>query len=243
MFECFPATGSLVPIFESAEHAQLPPGVLDARLVIGWRHFGAHFFRCNFALHDGVLCGVLPLRIPVAEFSPSKSQRRVGRRNDDLDVRIVPAVITDEFHQLFERHKVRFAADVPESLFDFIDPHPAYIPVETRAVEVRLDGRLVAASFFDVGEGSISSVYGMFDPDHADRSLGTLTILRELQAAAALGKRHYYLGYSYTVPSHYDYKSHFAPVEAYDWNVGWKPHPAGFRWSRRVGTPPNLAGQ
>jgi arginine-tRNA-protein transferase len=224
----------LVPIFESAEHLQVAPAALDAKLVIGWRHFGTHFFRCNFAVHDGVFCGVLPLRIPVAEFEPNKSQRRVRRRNADLEVRIVPAVLTTEFHELFERHKVRFGDPIPESLFNFVDPHPAQIPVETRAVEVRLDGRLVAASFFDVGAESISSVYGMFDPDHADRSLGTLTILHELATAAALGKRHYYLGYSFTVPSPYDYKSHFAPLEAYDWNVGWKPNPAGFRWSRAV---------
>ncbi len=243
MFESFPATGSLVPIFESAKHARLEPDVLDARLVIGWRHFGAHFFRCNFAMHDGVLCGVLPLRIPVAGFEASKSQRRVRRRNDDLDVRVIPAAITTEFHDLFESHKQRFEDNVPDSLFDFIDPHPANIPVETRVVEVRSEGRLVAASFFDVGAEAVSSVYGMFDPDLADRSLGTLTILRELEAAAALGKRHYYLGYSYTVPSPYDYKSHFTPLEAYDWNVGWKPHSADFRWSREVDPGPDLAGQ
>ncbi len=239
MFECFPATGLLVPIFESTEHAHLPPDVLDARLVIGWRHFGTHFFRCNFAMHDGVLCGVLPLRVPVPDFKPNKGQRRVSRRNDDLDVRIAPAIVTAEFHDLFERHKVRFKDNVPESLFNFIDPHPASIPVETQAVEVRLDGQLIAASFFDVGDESISSVYGMFDPNHADRSLGTLTILHELAAAAALGKRHYYLGYSYSVPSPYDYKSHFAPLEVYDWNVGWKPYPKNFRWSRPIEAPPD----
>ncbi len=238
MFACFPPEGFLNPIFENAEIPRISPDGLDEKLVTGWRHFGTRFFRCNFAIHDGQICGVLPLRVPVGEFSPSKSQRRVRRRCEGFECRVIPAAVTGEYEALFERHKARFTDNVPDGLTDFVDARPAEIPNETRAVEVRTDGGcLVAVSFFDVGADAISSVYGMFDPEFSRFSLGIFTILRELEAAARMGKRFYYLGYSYTVPSPYDYKRRIAPLEAYDWNAGWKRYPADFRWSRELEDP------
>lgn len=238
MFACFPPEGFLNPIFEDANIPLISPAGLDEKLVTGWRHFGTRFFRCNFAIHDGRICGVLPLRVPVRNFSPSKSQRRVMRRCEKFACQVIPAVVTDEYEALFERHKERFAENIPDGLTDFVDPHPAEIPGETRVVEVRTDdGQLVAVSFFDVGADSISSVYGMFDPEFAGFSLGVFTILCELAVAAEMGKRFYYLGYSYTVPSPYDYKRRIAPLEAYDWNRGWKEYPLEFRWSREMDDP------
>lgn len=238
MFACFPADGSLSPIFESAEIERITPVELDEKFVTGWRHFGTRFFRCNFAIHDDRICGVLPLRVPVREFVPSKSQRRVARRCAGFDCRVIPAALTDEYEVLFERHKARFSDNIPDGLTDFIDPHPAEIPNETRAVEVRTDeGRLVAVSFFDVAAKSVSSIYGMFDPEFARFSLGVFTILRELEAAAEMGKELYYLGYCYTVSSPYDYKLRVLPLEAYDWNRGWTGHSAEFRWSRELENP------
>lgn len=238
VFDCFPAEGFLKPIFENSEQARVSPEVLDGKLVTGWRHFGVRFFRCNFAIHEGRLCGVLPLRIPVREFAMSKSQRRVWRRGQEFATEVRPAVITDEYHDLFERHKARFVDNIPDNLFDFVDQNPAQTPCETLALEVRTrDARLAAVSFFDVGADAISSVYAMFDAEFGDYSPGILTILHELETAREMGKRFHYLGYSYTVPSPYDYKRRFAPLEAYEWNRGWKPYPDGLRWSRELDEP------
>ncbi|MGC1479904.1 MAG: GNAT family N-acetyltransferase [Chthoniobacterales bacterium] len=238
MFDCFPKEGLLKPIFENAQQPRISPEVLDGKLVAGWRHFGTRFFRCNFAIHEGRLCGVLPLRIRVGDFEMSKSQRRIWRGGAEFDTKVLPAIVTDEHHDLFERHKARFSDNVPDSLFDFIDPAPARIPCETRCVEIRTaDGGLVAVSFFDVGADSLSSVYAMFDAAFADSSPGILTILHELATARELGKRYHYLGYSYTIPSPYDYKRRFASLEAYEWNSGWKPFPRGLEWSRELDEP------
>lgn len=235
MFESFPDEGLIVPIFENAEHQLIAPETLDARLVMGWRHFGSRFFRSNFAIHEDRLCGIIPLRLRIPEFQPTKSQRRILRRNADLNVQIVPAVLTDESHALFERHKTRFKDNIPESLLDFVDPFPSTIPCDTRSVEVRdTAGQLIAVSYFDLGATTASGVYAMFSPDQNDRSLGVLTLLLEIAFAASLGKSLYYLGYSYTVPSSYDYKYRFQPLEGYDWNIGWKPLTQKYNWSRVI---------
>jgi arginine-tRNA-protein transferase len=177
---------------------------------------------------------VLPLRLRLGNFEPTKSQRRVLRRNADLETRLVPTKHCAAYDQLFERHKVRFTENVPASLRDFLSERPAEIPCANMAVEVRLGSELLAVSFMDLGAESASSVYAAFDPGHASRSLGIFTLLVEIEQARQLGKRFHYLGYAYTVPSVYDYKKDFRGVEGYDWGRCWTPLPKDFAWSREV---------
>lgn len=231
---CFPPEGLMKPILEQNEMERIPPRLLDIRFVTGWRHFGSKFFRYNFALHAGVLCGVVPLRLRLERFEPSKSQRRILRRNANLTTRWVPTRHNPEYDGIFQRHRTRFVDNVPESLRDFLSDHPAEEPCPNRALEVRLGRRLIAVSFLDVGAESVSSVYAAFDPDHGERSLGILTLLLEIEHARQLGKKFHYLGYAYTVPSVYDYKKQFVGVEGYDWENRWTPLPPGFTWSREI---------
>jgi leucyl-tRNA---protein transferase len=234
VLSCFPEEGFMDPILENAEAAELSSSKLDELLAMGWRHFGTKFFRYNFALHEGVLCGVLPLRIRIESFAMTKNQRRVSRRNEDVESSFGPASHHAAYDDLFDRHKTRFAKNVPDSLRDFLSDNPAEIPCTTLALEVRLATRLLAVSFMDVGAESTSSVYAAFDPEHASRSLGIFTLLKEIEHAGRMGKKFYYLGYAYTVPSVYDYKKVFPAVEPYDWERTWVPLPRDYVWSRKI---------
>jgi arginine-tRNA-protein transferase len=84
-----------------------------------------------------------------------------------------------------------------------------------------LSGRLIAASYLDVGATGVSSIYAFFDPEYAHRSLGTATVLWEIVVARRSAKRWYYPGYCYIEPSGYDYKRQFRPMQSYDWEA-WK---------------------
>ncbi|MEP6788798.1 MAG: arginine-tRNA-protein transferase [Acidobacteriota bacterium] len=199
------------------------PAQLDLVLADGWRHFGTHFFRYNLGVHQGEIRRVIPLRIRLADLILSKSQRRVLRRNSDLDVKVQPTDITDETRDLFERHKRRFKSGVPDSIFDFVSTDAANGPTEGLEVSVRDGGRLVAASFFDAGATSVSSIYGIFDPDETSRGLGIFTMLKEIEYAKENGKTFYYHGYAYEGESFYDYKKRFSALEAFDWKGKWSP--------------------
>jgi arginyl-tRNA--protein-N-Asp/Glu arginylyltransferase len=228
----FPDHGLPRPIFEETEIALIEREPLDDRLAAGWRHFGPRFFRYNVAIHEGALCGVLALRMRIANFQPSKSQHRILRRNADADVRIVPTRHCTEYDDLFALHRVRFETDTPDSLRDFLSDTPATCPCENVAVEVRVDGRLAAVSFMDAGRSAASSVYAMFDPAQANRSPGVLTLLLEAEEARRREMEFLYIGYAYTVPSFYDYKKRLGGVEALDWEHGWLPLPPDFVWRR-----------
>jgi arginine-tRNA-protein transferase len=119
---------------------------------------------------------------------------------------------------------MRFATNIPDSLRTFMpEESPAATPCECVSVEVRAEGRLIAVSYLDVGETSVSSVYAMFEPDEAWRSPGTLTLLTEIEWAANQGKRWIYPGYATVQSSHYDYKKSFRPLTYFDWRGNWLP--------------------
>lgn len=210
-------------INEEFEAAKVTPEQYEFLLADAWRHFGSHFFRYNFGIYEDEIRRVIPLRIRLADLTLSKSQRRVLRRNADLEVSIGPYNVTREIQELFERHKHRFKTGVPNTIYDFVARDAASSPTEILEIAVRENGKLVAASFFDLAEKSVSAIYGCFDPEENTRSLGIFTMLKVMEYATGLGFEFYYHGYAYEGSSFYDYKKKFAAIEAFDWNGNWSP--------------------
>ena len=200
---------------------------MDRLWAKGWRHFGPLFYRYAQAQHGGGLVDVRPLRIDLARFERSKSQRRVWRRNEDLRISIRRTRLDETRRTLFNRHKQRFTENVPDSLEDFLGADSSSGPCVNVEVAVQRGSRLLAASYLDLGHAAVSSIYGFFDPDESARSLGIFTMLVEIEFACQRGCRHYYPGYAYLQPSHYDYKKQFHGLEAFDWK-SWTPMP---RWT------------
>jgi leucyl-tRNA---protein transferase len=201
---------------------QVRPDQMDRLWAEGWRHFGWYFFRYRTAVHGGGRYTVLPLRIDLPRFAPSRGQRRVLAKNRDARVVVRDAFLDEEKHRLFARHARRFREDVPTSLHTFLSPTPASIPCPNRELAVFLDGRLAGVTFLDIGRSATSAVYAIFDPHDEARSLGIFMMLESIRYSRELGCRHYYHGYAYREPFVYDYKKRFAAVEYLDWGAGWR---------------------
>jgi len=208
-------------INEEFRSGSVTPEQVDMLLAEGWRHFGTRFYRYSLNIYQGEIVLVMPLRIRLADFRLSKSQRRVLRRNEDLTCNIGPIDITHETHELFASHKTRFISDVPPSIYSFLSTEPATVPCPALETSVKRGDQLLAASFFDIGAASISSIYGIFFPSETTRSLGIFTMLKEIEWAIENGKEYYYPGYAYDGESFYDYKKRFSALERFDWYGNW----------------------
>lgn len=185
---------------------------LDWFLSQGWRKFGHYFFRPSCP--DCRAC--TPLRIPVDRFRPSRSQKRVARLCRDIDVDFGPIRYDADLFELYCAHsKMRFNQDC--TFEDFAaNLHSPSCPALLSRYEC--DGRLVAAGYLDQGETSFSSVYFVFDPDHGRFSLGTFSVLREMEEARHLDLTHYYLGYVVDGCARMAYKTAFFPHQLYEWD-------------------------
>ena len=173
----------------------------------------------------------VPVRIPVARFRPSRSLRRVWRRNAGLTAVEQPPRATEEQFALFTRYQQWRHGDGGMALMDFGDFRAMVeeTPIDTMLIEFREDdGRLVAATLTDrLGDG-LSGVYKFFDPAEKVRSIGTYIVLWHVEHAKHLGLAHVYLGYWIADCRKMAYKTRFRPIEALGPD-GWRDftEPAG----------------
>lgn len=161
------------------------------------------------------------VRVPVNTFFPGSSFRRVLKRNADLHAQVARSKAAGEHYSLFRayidaRHSEGGMADM--TVLDFA----AMIDdsfVDSRLVEYRLSssgeapGRLVATVLIDILGDGISMIYSFYDPEAADRSLGTFMILDNIARVRRLGLPYLYLGYWVKGSQKMDYKARFMPQE------------------------------
>jgi arginyl-tRNA--protein-N-Asp/Glu arginylyltransferase len=212
-------------IDESVPMQPLHPEVFDDYLSEGWRLLGFTMVRHNYSVCRGKFCHTIPLRIRLDGFTFSKSQRKLLQRNAHLQVGYRPIAIGPDQEALFVRHANRFGERRPTQVFSFLGPTAHREPVTGMEFTVQVPGQPISAySYIHIGAHTISGTYCFFDPDMEHLSLGSYTMLLELQKAMALGKKYYYHGYCYDVPSQFDYKLNFNNLEAFDWSTGaWRP--------------------
>ncbi len=164
----------------------------------------------------------LSARVRVADFEPSKSQRRTDRRNTKVRREATSPWATEEQYALFrdyldKRHADGGMADM--DIFEFA----AMIeetPVRSRVIEYsadREDGRsdLVAVCLTDVLEDGLSMVYSFYAPDQPQASLGTYVILDHIRIAKEAGLPYVYLGYWVPGSPKMGYKANFSALEVY----------------------------
>jgi leucyl-tRNA---protein transferase len=200
------------------------PTEMDRFWAEGWRHFGILFFRYRTAVHGRKRFSVLPLRVDLERFRPTRSQKRVLAKNSDARIWLRPAFVDEEKERLFLKHRERFEENIPLALNQFLSPVPDSVPCPNLELCVYLGEKLAGVTFLDIGKTATSAVYAMFDPEEAKRSLGILMMLYSIHYSRQQGYGYYYPGYAYHETYAYDYKKRFAGLEYLDWEAGWKTY-------------------
>lgn len=172
-----------------------------------------------------------PLRVPVATFRPSKSQRRALRRNEDVTLELGPLEPTEEKRLLHDAF-VRGRFPDKDGGFGSLEEYALTFgssPVTTCEMRYRVGHRLVVLGIVDLLPDVVSSVYFFFDPAEARRSLGTYSALCELDLARRTGRGFLYLGYFIEPCREMRYKARFRPCEVLTPGGTWAPYelPAG----------------
>ncbi|VAW03532.1 Arginyl-tRNA--protein transferase [hydrothermal vent metagenome] len=158
-------------------------------------------------------------RIKVADFTPSKSQKRSLKRNQRLERRATSPWTTEEQYALFRdylnsRHAAGGMADM--DMYEFA----AMIeetPIRTRVIEYNdhETGALVAVCLTDLFDDGLSMVYSFYDPQKTRDSIGTYIILDHIEIAREAGLPYIYLGYWVPGSTKMGYKAGFSGLEVY----------------------------
>ncbi|MGA9853325.1 MAG: arginyltransferase [Gammaproteobacteria bacterium] len=185
----------------------------------GFRRSGPYLYRpgCEHC-HACV-----PVRIPVRDFQPDRSQRRIWQRNRDVSIQLHSAEFVPEHFALYQRYMAwkhtggGMDHSSPADYAGFLMGRNS----NTFLAEIRMQNTLAALAVVDALDDALSAVYTFYTPEFPHRSLGTFTILWEISEARRRGLDWLYLGYWVAASRKMAYKNRFRPFEQLT-AKGWK---------------------
>lgn len=191
-----------------------------ARLIqAGFRRSGEQIYRP----HCPSCQACQSLRIPVTEFSPSKSQKRIANKNRHLNTQLSTELKPDYYplyeRYINERHQNGSMYPPDETQFlNFVDCNwktPLYIEGYDgeKLISVAVTDQIDALP--QMSHSALSALYTFFDPDYAQTSIGTWMILEQIEHAKRLGHPYVYLGYQIDESPKMNYKGKFFPHERF----------------------------
>jgi len=207
---------SYLPGRRAISQVAIPPQMITASIYSdlvrrGFRRSGDFTYRpvceaCN---------ACVPVRVPVRQFLPDRSQRRCLKALCTLDSCELPLIHSEEHFRLYQRYQSQrhtgggMDLDDDEQYAQFLlQSH-----VDSRLVEFRDNGVLRMVSVIDVLGDGLSSVYTFYDPDIPGAGLGTYNILWQIRQCLANNLPYLYLGYWIRDCRKMSYKVRFKPIE------------------------------
>jgi arginine-tRNA-protein transferase len=188
----------------------LTPEQFDQRLAEGDRRSGVFLYRTQCPACQACQ----PIRLDIENFRPNATQRRMLRRgNELLKVQIGAPLIDDERVQLFNLHRDVRNLTSGDTAMD--EQSYAEFLVQSCCQTIELSywhaGQLVAVAIADAGRNSLSAVYCFYDPHFEKLSLGTYSVLRQVELCRASDRRYLYLGFFISESPHMSYKARYRP--------------------------------
>ena len=184
---------------------------LDELLSSGWRKFGIYFFKP----HCESCQACIPLRVCIDSFTLSKSQKRIIKNGKDITVIFNELEYRDEIYEIYKKHSIeKFNIETNHDDFLFSFYRKSCRSLQS---EYYVDNKLIGIGFIDISQNGLNSIYFAYDTEYSAYSLGTFSILKEIEYAKSLSLSYYYLGYWIDKNKSMAYKNQFKPNEKYDW--------------------------
>lgn len=203
-----------------------PHHLVDAKIYNGliqqgFRRSGKFAYRP----HCDLCNACIPTRIILADFVPSRSQKRAYKQHADLTARIIPLGYHQEHFELYASYQAarhaepeNFSADAVnldqnrevEQYHQFL----CQSNVESLMIEFRdAENQLKIVSVVDIVRDGVSAVYTFYDTSDIKASFGTYSIMWQTEWTKNFNLPYLYLGYWIAESQKMAYKQAFKPQQ------------------------------
>ena len=188
-------------------------------LAHGMRHFGDYYFRPRCL--DCYRC--IPIRVRTDDFKMTRRQERALKSCHKVRVEIGAPRYTDEKFDLYIGHKKKFCA-LQDDVEDEKNFRLSFYVNTSFGIEFEyyIDENLIGIALGDHTSNTFSAIYTFYDTDYSKLSLGTFSILKQLEFCRQRGIKFFYLGYYIGDNRSLKYKGDFRPNEIYV-DHSWRP--------------------
>ncbi|RDU63491.1 arginyltransferase [Helicobacter sp. MIT 14-3879] len=188
----------------------------NALLERGWRRFGEMFFApfCDYCKK------CISIRQIISDFKLSKNHKRIIKNNSHIKIEIQnpiydpqKIILYNKYHKIMNIKKGWDYNQIDKSryIYMFIEGQMSF----GKEICYYIDDKLIGVAFVDIlnHTKSMSAIYFFYDHDYSYLSLGTFSILKQVEIAKMLDIKYLYPGY--WIKDHYSlgYKERFKPFE------------------------------
>lgn len=188
----------------------------NALLQRGWRRFGEIFFVpfCDYC-HE-----CISIRQIIKDFKLSQNHKRVLKNNKIVRVSVGIPTYSVEKVELYNKYHLHMnikkgwdfnQIDKNRYIYMFVDGRNSF----GKEIKYYIGDKLIGVAFVDILKSckAMSGIYFFYDHDYSDLSLGTFSILKQLEIAKILDLDYFYPGY--WIKNHHSlgYKERFKPFE------------------------------
>ncbi|WP_085297313.1 arginyltransferase [Cognaticolwellia mytili] len=152
------------------------------------------------------------LRVLVANFTPSKSQKRLLKRSQSFVVKLSDNV-KSSYYPLYEKYINEVHTDgsmfpaSPEQFRSFTENDVT----EQIYIEIWHGEELISVAVTDDIPNALSAVYTFYHPAYRKYGLGVLSILKQIDISHQLSRDFLYLGYQINDCEKMNYKNRYKP--------------------------------
>ena len=187
-------------LVEVRQPKTISPAYLDKLLSAGWFRSSSNISRLQYLCINETVGSVINIRAKLKNYHFSKNCRKLLNRNNQRFTHTIRKItsIDEAKEKLYQQQKERFEIFIMDNLYVFLYDYLAQQEdsiFNTYEVCVYDGDKLVAISFLDLGAQSAASILGLYDIEYQKYSLGTYTLLLEIQFAIQNNFTSFYPGY------------------------------------------------
>lgn len=192
---------------------ELDTAIYSQLIAHGFRRSGDDAYRPQCAQCSKCV----PVRLPVAQFKPTRNQKRCLQKNRHTTAIIKPAAFEQAHYDLYLRYQNQRHAEgnmantSPGDYIKFLGSSWC----DTQFIEFSIADELAAVAIVDRLDNALSAVYTFFDPKFSGYSPGVYAVLWQIRYAQEQGLDWLYLGFWIADCQKMNYKDQYQPLQGF----------------------------